>query len=157
MKFSNSFCYQKTLTMFFTIYCLSLLLNKCVTSEQATDKLTSDFKPQLGLRHPLRIEELGEYTTHMHNHSADLCHHPSCPLPSIFLTFISSWRDSSWRNLLSVINFSGSHCWKRQKRERYIQDAGKAYKQIPHKIPHAAAVGTGSGFNTVTWRKIPES
>lgn len=114
-------------------------------------------KSQIGLRHPLRTEELGEYTTHMNNHSADLSHHPSYPLPSIFLTFISSWRDSSWRNLLSVINFSGSHCWKRQKRERYIQDAGKAYKQTPNKTPHAAAVGTESGFNTVTWRKTPES
>lgn len=28
-------------------------------------------------------------------------------------TFISSCRDSSWRNLLSVISFSGSHCCKR--------------------------------------------
>lgn len=26
------------------------------------------------------------------------------------ITFISSCRDSSWRNLLSVISFSGSHC-----------------------------------------------
>lgn len=28
------------------------------------------------------------------------------------MTLMSSWRDSSWRNLLSVIIFSGSHCWK---------------------------------------------
>lgn len=115
------------------------------------------FKSQIGSRHPLRTEELDEYTTHMHGHSADLSHHPSSPSPSIFRTFISSWRDSSWRNLLSVINFSGSHCWKRQTREQYIRGMGKAYKQILHKTPHAATVGTESGFSTATWRKTPES
>lgn len=64
---------------------------------------------------------------------AYLFHHQSSPLPNIILTFMSSWRDSSWRNLLSVINFSGSHCCKRQKRGLCIWGMGKVYKQILQK------------------------
>lgn len=120
--------------MFSTIYCLSLLLKKLWLSAQklqVTDTLTAGFKSQIDSKHPLRTQDLGEYATHIHDHSADLSHHQSSPLPSIFLTFISSWRDSSWRNLLSVINFSGSHCWKRQKREIVYLGDGEGIQTNP--------------------------
>lgn len=37
------------------------------------------------------------------------------------ITFISSCKDSSCRNLLSVTNFSGSHCWKEKTQHQRAQ------------------------------------
>lgn len=45
---------------------------------------------------------------------------------------MSSWRDSSWRNLLSVIIFSGSHCWKWKNMKR-IQTSAVCFHQSDFK------------------------
>lgn len=46
------------------------------------------------------------------------------------VTFISSCKDSSCRNLLSVTNFSGSHCWKEKAQHQRAQRRGPGPREL---------------------------